>query len=101
MSNPKPAIYNVTCTVADTEYSQKLGDVYGRKIKEFTIKARNPAHTLRYAYVSGKVATPTEPYMTIPSGQSSTPKRINNDIGLLYVASPDAGAVAEIEVLYR
>ena len=56
-----PAIYNVTMTLADTEYSQALGSA-----KKFTVHTRDGT-AFRVAFATGKVATPTEPYLTIPA----------------------------------
>ncbi len=88
-----PAIYNVTCTLADTEYSQALPSNCGF----FEFQARTEA-VIRFAFVTGKVATPTVPYITLKAGdyyygpmtdQGPNPLTI-------YIASPTAGTVVEI-----
>jgi hypothetical protein len=87
-----PVIYNKTCTVADTEYSQALP----AGVKKFTAKFRNPAHSGRIAYVTGKVATPVEPYFTIWANGAYNEDQIKGAALTLYVASGIAGAVLEI-----
>lgn len=59
-----PIVRNVTLTLADTEYSQSLpvGTRY------FSMQCRT-GYDVRYAFITGKVATPTAPYMTVKSGQ--------------------------------
>lgn len=88
-----PTIYNVTLTSADTEYSQAMPE----NCRFFEFQCRT-AFAVRYAYVTGKVATPTAPYMTLKSGnyyyspvisQAATPST-------LYLASAQAGVVVEI-----
>jgi len=88
-----PTVYNVTCTNADTEYSQAL-PVNCRK---FELQARTEA-ILRFAFVTGKVATPVAPWLTLKAGdyyyspdmmQTASPST-------LFVASPMAGTVVEI-----
>jgi hypothetical protein len=87
-----PVIYNKTCTVADTEYSQALP----AKTKKFLVKFRDSSHSGRLAYVTGKVATPVEPYVTLWAGAPYNEDLIEPATLTLYVASPTAGAVAEI-----
>ena len=58
-----PTVYNVTLTVADTEYSQALT----ANTREFRFRCRT-LYDVRYAFVTGKVATPTAPYLTLPGG---------------------------------
>jgi hypothetical protein len=59
----EPVILNVTLTSADTEYSQALP--IGTKY--FSIQCRT-AFAIRYAFATGRVATPTAPYATVKSG---------------------------------
>lgn len=88
-----PTVYNVTCTVADTQYSQALP----ANCRKFELQARTEA-ILRFAFVTGKVATPTAPWLTLKAGdyyyspdmmQTASPST-------LFVASPTAGTVVEI-----
>jgi len=88
-----PTTYNVTCTVADTEYSQAL-PANCRKF-EFQCRTEN---IVRYAFATGKVATPTAPYHTLKAGDYYYSPDLNQAAApsTLYVASPTAGVVAEI-----
>lgn len=85
-----PAIYNVTLTNANTEYSQAL-----TLAKKILVHCRDATSIIRLAFVTGKVAAPTEPYLTIPATIA-----YNDDgilfTGTIYVASATAGAVVEI-----
>jgi len=85
-----PTIYNVTCTNANAEYSQALP----ANCRYFEFQARTEA-VLRFAFATGKVATPTEPYMTLKAGDyyCSPPLSQGASPSTLYVASPTAGTV--------
>ncbi|MBA7597928.1 hypothetical protein ES703_04936 [subsurface metagenome] len=87
-----PVIYNVAMTLADTEYSQALP----ANTKRFSIHLRDMSE-FRFAYETGKVATPTEPYETIPVGHEKHEEMIEPASLTLYFASPAATKVAEIE----
>ena len=84
--------YAVAMTSADTEYSQALTNV-----KKFRIHTRDYS-AFRLAYVTGKVATPTDPYETIPAGGEKYEDNLNIASLTLYFASAVAGKTAEIEV---
>lgn len=95
MATLSPTLYNVALTTQNTEYSQQLpADV--RRIR-FQNRA---AVDLRYAFETGKVATPTAPYMTLKSGQVYD-QMIQRDqiIGqpTLYLAAGSASQTVEIE----
>jgi hypothetical protein len=60
-----PTPYNVTLTNANTEYSQALP----ANCRKFEFQARTEA-TVRLAFVTGKVAASTAPYMTLKAGAS-------------------------------
>jgi len=81
-----PTIYNVTCTNADTEYSQTLP----ANTKKFTIKARGGS--LKVCFTSGQSGTT---YILLADGQSWSEDNIEFS-GTLYFQSPSAGTVAEI-----
>ena len=90
-----PAIYNVTLTAADTEYSQALP----AGCKRFSVSIRDgaAANNYRVAFVTGKVATPTAPYFKLPC----TAEYYEADILLwdattIYIAGSNAGDVAQI-----
>lgn len=87
-----PVCTNKTLTNANTEYSHVLDAA----CKYFTIKCRT-AFDVRFAFVTGKVAASTAPYMTLKSGESySTPENWENAAQTLYLASTTAGVVVEI-----
>lgn len=87
----KPTIYNLTLTSANTEYSQALPD----DTREVTIKTRTMASELKLAFVENESGTK---YQTIPVGASKTITEKYLKGLTLYVQSPDAGVVVEIEV---
>lgn len=82
-------IYNKSIPSANTEVSQALSE----GASYFEIKARNPAHELKLAFVDGESGTN---YFTISQGGNwYTKGKIVGSV-TLYVQSPSAGAVAEI-----
>ena len=87
-----PTLYNVTMTDANTEYSQALS----ANTKKFSIHLRDFT-AFRFAYVTGKVAGPTAPYLTVPEGSEKVEELIQPATITLYFASSDAGKIAEIE----
>jgi len=89
----KPIVYNVTITNANTEYNKALPE--NTRILE--IRAQNTTSDVRFAYETGKVATPTAPYRTIYAGEVKTLDELNLTSKTLYFASPTAGTIIEIE----
>ena len=90
----KPKIHNITMTDADTEYNQELR----LKCLTFLIHTRDES-SFRLAFESGKVATPTEPYFTIPANSGYSEFEVMNqeqDLLTLYFASDSTGKVIEI-----
>jgi hypothetical protein len=88
-----PTVYNVTLTNANTEYSQALP----ANTREFRFRCRT-TFDIRYTFVTGKVATPTEPYLTLPSGSDYFGDWTNLTSVTIYFASSTAGVVVELEV---
>jgi hypothetical protein len=88
-----PTVYNVTLTNADTEYSQALP----ANTRGFEFQARSEA-LLRYAFATGKVATPTAPWLTLKAGDAYASPQLNQAASpsTLYLASPTAGTIVEI-----
>jgi len=86
-------VYNVTLTLADTEYSQPLPS----STRELRFRCRT-LHDIRFAWVSGKVATPTAPYLTLPAGSDYHSDEKDLTGKTLYLASSEAGVVVEISV---
>jgi len=88
-----PTVYNLTLTSADTEYSQALPS----STREWRFRCRT-SFDVRFAWETGKVATPTAPYLTLPSGSDYFSDSSDVTSLLLYCASSEAGVVVEIEV---
>lgn len=89
-----PTIYNVTMTSADTEYSQELP----AGCKAFAISVQDGVSTdkLRVAFATGKVATPTAPYLKYPGDSEYSEDGLNMTSKTLYFACSAAGKVAQI-----
>ena len=88
-----PTVYNVTMTDANTEYSQALTNV-----KSLMFQCRGD-YDIRYAFVSGQVATPTEPYMTLKAGAVYSEQNFDGAADFtVYFACGTAGQTVEIEV---
>jgi len=86
-----PNAYNVAITTADTEYSQALPD--GTKALEFWARESND---IRFAFETGKVATPTAPYFTLKAGEKYYKERLNLTGKTLYLASSTVTTNIEI-----
>lgn len=89
----KPAKFYVTLTSANTEYFLRLP----AGTKRLRIHLRDYA-TFRLAYETGHVATPTDPYETIPAGSEKYEDNLNLSALAIYLASPVATKTAEVEV---
>ncbi len=89
----RTVVYNITLTVADTEYSQQLPS----STREIRFRART-IFDVRYSFDDGQVATPSAPYLTLPAGSDYFSD--NNDLtaDTIYFASSQAGVVVEVEV---
>ena len=84
--------YAVTLTVVDTEYSQALPA--NTKGIEFVSRGGYP---VRYAFTTGKVATPTGVYFTLKSNCAyESPATLNLSSKTIYFASDNAGDVVEL-----
>lgn len=83
-----PAIYNVTMTSADTEYSQAMP----ANCKKFCIKCRGE-YDIKLAFTENESGTT---YITIPSGQCYWDDLIRDASLTLYFQCATAGQVAEI-----
>jgi hypothetical protein len=86
-----PTVYNLTLTDNSTQYAQILPA--GTKHLAFLCR---DGTTFRYAFVTGKVATPTEPYMTCPANTTVTVNGILTDNLTIYAAGAISGKVVEI-----
>ena len=87
-------VYNVTIAAADTEYSQALP----ANSKGFSISIINgtPGENFRWAYVTGKVATPTAPYRQLDQAFEYSKTDLNSS-PTIYIAASNI-CVAQIEV---
>lgn len=88
-----PEVQNKTLTDANTEYEIDIS--LGTKFLTFQCRT---SFDVRFAFIIGKVATPTAPYMTLKSGMSySVPEKflISHDFVKLYLASAQAAVVVE------
>ncbi len=95
MGNPttEPTVYNKTLTLADTQYKQALPS----STRELRFKCRT-LFVIRYAWETGKVATPTAPYLTVVAGMEYRSDKKDLTAKTLYLASSEAGVVIEISV---
>lgn len=87
-----PTEYNITLTNANTEYSQALP----ANTRRLCFRCRTGA-VCRYAWVTGKVATPTANYQTLQAGAEYVLEGVKLATSTLYLASATAGAVIEME----
>ncbi|MCP4527519.1 MAG: hypothetical protein GY833_16620 [Aestuariibacter sp.] len=85
--------YNISCAVADTEYSQALP----ANTKSLAIKGRSGA-SIRMAFATGKVAGSTSPYESLDNGASFDLSNTDLSSVTVYVASSNAGDVVELVV---
>jgi len=85
-------IYNVVMTLADTEYSQALP----AGTKRFSLQMRENDTAFRIAYVTGKVAAPTEPYYTIVAAKEYYEVNLNLAAVTIYFGCGSAGKNIEI-----
>ena len=85
--------YNKTLTLANTEYSQALPS----STRELRFRCRT-LFDVRFAFVTGKVATPSTPYFTLPAGSDYYSDNKDLTGKTLYLASSEAGVVVEISV---
>ena len=85
------AIYNLTVVAGDTEYSQALP----ANTRRFSLQCLTD-YDMRFAFATGKVATPTAPYALVRAGMNYYEEEVNLSSVTLYVASATAGVVAEI-----
>lgn len=84
--------YNLTLTNANTEYSQALP----ANCRKVIFRCRTE-YDVRYAWVTGKVATPTAPYQTLKAGAEYGIDDVKLASSTLYFASSTAGVIIEIE----
>ncbi len=86
------AIYNISMAAANTEYTQPLP----AGCKKITCGIISNDAIFRLAFVTGKVATPTAPYMQIPEGGFLSEEGLYLTGKTLYFASPTAGKTMQV-----
>jgi hypothetical protein len=86
-----PTIYNINLTSVDTEYSQAIPA--GTKKLQFW--SRND-EDIRFSFTTGKVATPTAPYLTHKGGLSTHEGELYLTGQTIYFATDVAGDVVEM-----
>lgn len=88
-----PEVYNIPLTLANTEYSQAMP----ANCKFFEFHCRTVTD-IRYQFVTGRVATPTAPYLTLPAANWYASPQLNQGAApsTLYLASATAGVAVEI-----
>lgn len=84
--------YVLALVLADIEYIQSLP----ANTKKFRVHLRDYA-AFRLAYVMDKVAASTDPFETIPAGSEKYEDNLIMAALTLYLASPVANKIAEIE----
>jgi len=85
--------YNLTLTLADTEYSQVLPN----GTKAFALRCRT-SDVVRYAFTTGKVAASVSPYQTLKASAEYWKDNVSLAAGItVYLASSTAGVIVEIE----
>lgn len=91
ISEAVPTLNTVDVVAADTEYAY----VMTGEVTSFTVECRQSS-IVRYAFVTGKVAASTEPYLTLKSGVAHDWSGISWTNPTIYVASTTAGVSVEI-----
>jgi len=88
-----PTVVNITLAVVDTEYYYALPS----STREFRFRCRTLFDT-RYSFVTGKVATPTSPWLVLQAGSDYYSD--NNDLTdkTIYFATDEAGTIVELEI---
>lgn len=86
-----PQIFNITMTTANQEYNQPLP----ANCKRYSIGTQDGT-PIRYAFVTGKVATPTAPYYQTLSNQIDEENIDPSATLTLYFACATAGKIVQI-----
>lgn len=90
-----PYIYNVALTTLNTQYSQALPE----GCKKFRVSIQDGVSTdsYRVSFVTGKVATPTAPYLTFTAEKIYEQEDLALSSVTLYLASASGSKTAQIE----
>lgn len=84
-------VINITMASANTEYSTALP----ANTVAMTFQCRGD-YDIRFSYQTGKVASPTAPYMTLKAGMIYYETNLDLTSKTLYVACPTAAQVVEV-----
>ena len=87
-----PALSAVTIAVPDTEYTQGLP----ANCRAVQFQCRT-ANDVRYAWATGKVATPVDPYFTLKGGQTYWKENLKLTAATLHVAAAASVLYVEVE----
>jgi len=91
----RPFTYNVDIVDGNTEYSQALPGV----TKKYMIRTRDGT-AFRIAFEAGMVATPTEPYFSVPANQAYWEDHIEAaSLTLYFACAGGAGINKSIEII--
>jgi len=90
-----PTLYNVSLAAISTEYSQAITNAHKIIV---SIQSGASTDSFRLAFATGKVATPTAPYLQYAQSVVYLIEDINIASFTLYLATTKAGVVAQIEV---
>ena len=88
-------IYNVTMTLANTEYSQVIPNSTKKVI--VSVIDGTDGYNYRLAFVTGKVATPTAPYLKYYTHNEKIFDNMQFIGTTLYFACSTAGRILQIE----
>jgi hypothetical protein len=86
-----PTVYNVVMAAANTEYAQALPT----GCHKFALMMQTNDGDFRVAFVSGKVAASTAPFLGFPAGSAYNEDGINANL-TLYFASSMAGKIMQV-----
>lgn len=92
ISQSAPTKNTVDLVSANTQYAL----VMTGEVTTFSFQCRQ-AYDIRYAFVTGKVATPVESYTTLKSGSVETFSDISWTNPTLYLACSTAGVSVEVQ----
>ena len=90
-----PTIYNVTMTAANTEYSQLITNAKRLRI---STQDGDSAYSYRLAFVTGKVASPTAPYISHKGDVIYNIDKLNIASLTVYCGCTTTGKILQIEV---
>lgn len=90
-----PTTAVVTLTSANTEYTYE----FPAGTRRYALRARDGSSSnhYRWAWVTGKVATPTDPYFKVPADVAEFQAGVDVGGDTIYLASATAGMVIQIE----